>query len=64
MSDRPVRRMGRPPLDTRHPSVAVSTRLSAPDYDALCRRAQRERVSVADMLRQRLHAADRHDDDT
>jgi hypothetical protein len=35
--------------------------MPAPAYDALCKRAQRDNVSVADVMRQRLHA--RHDDE-
>jgi hypothetical protein len=56
MSERPIRRMGRPPLDTRHPSIPISVRIPVPQYDALCKRAQRDHVSVADALRQQLHA--------
>jgi hypothetical protein len=60
MSERPARPKGRPPLDSRYQSVAVSVRLTAPDYDSICQQAKRQQVSVADMLRQRLH---RDDDD-
>jgi hypothetical protein len=62
MSERPPRRMGRPPLDPRHPSIQVTLRMPAPDYDALCRRAARDRVNVTELMRQRLHARDADDD--
>jgi len=58
MSERPARRMGRPPLDIRYPSVSVTTSLPANVYDRICKQAQQQHVSVADMLRQRLRADD------
>jgi hypothetical protein len=58
MDERPPRRLGRPPLDTRYPSVPISTRLPTPEYDELCKRAQRDHVSVADLVRQRLQRDD------
>ena len=57
MSERP-KRLGRPPLDQRYPSVSVTTSLPANVYDRICKQAQQQHVSVADMLRQRLHRAD------
>jgi hypothetical protein len=48
------RRMGRPPLDARHPSVVLSLRVPATRYDELYRAAQRDRVTMAEYVRRSL----------
>ncbi len=47
---RPTRR-GRPPLDETDPSVDVHVKMSSKQYDATYQRAQRERVTVPEMIR-------------
>lgn len=49
-----TRRRGRPPLDTRDSSVQVGMTLPSRQYDDLCRRALREDVSVAEIIRRDL----------
>jgi hypothetical protein len=56
------KRPGRPPLDDRHPSVPVCFSLPAPKYDQLYQRAQRDRVSIGEVIRRKLED-DRADDD-
>ena len=60
MSETP-RRPGRPPLDPHDPSVPVAVRLPSRQYDDLLQRAQRERSTVADLIRRSLQPRD--DDD-
>lgn len=48
----PLRGPGRPPLDARDRSVPVSFRLPARELDQVIQRASRDRVSVAEALRQ------------
>jgi hypothetical protein len=46
------RRRGRPPLDAVDPrSVNVHVRLPTRQYDAVCRRASAQRVTVPELLR-------------
>jgi hypothetical protein len=45
---------GRPPLDDDDPSVSVSVSLPSKQFDALCKRAQREDVSVPAIIRRDL----------
>ena len=46
-----ARRIGRPPLDPASSSVPVTVRMPARQYDALYAQAQRERTTVAEVLR-------------
>jgi hypothetical protein len=48
------RRPGRPPLDRDDPSVAVTFRLPSRRVDLLCQRADRERISVPELIRRGL----------
>jgi hypothetical protein len=57
----PDPKRGRPPLDAAHPSVKVCFSLPTPQYDHLYERAQRERVSIGEVIRRKLD--DDHDDD-
>lgn len=45
---------GRPPIDEDDPSVPVSFSLPSKKFDALCRRALREDVSVPEIIRRDL----------
>jgi hypothetical protein len=45
---------GRPPLDARDPSVQFCVSLPSKQFDALCKRARREDVSVAEIVRRDL----------
>lgn len=45
---------GRPPLDDDDPSVSVSISLPSKQFDALCKRAQRDDVSVPEIIRRDL----------
>jgi hypothetical protein len=45
------RRPGRPPLDRDDPSVQMSLRLPARQYEALCRAATVYRTTVPDLVR-------------
>jgi hypothetical protein len=45
---------GRPPLDPRYPSVVVSLAIPSNRFDALCRRAALERLSVPEIIRRDL----------
>ena len=45
------RKRGRPPLRQGETSVSVNVRLPVSDFDALCPRAARLNVSIAEMLR-------------
>lgn len=55
MADQP-RRPGRPPLDDDDPSVQVCVSLPGARYDELYDRAQRDRVSVPEVIRRQLDA--------
>jgi Ribbon-helix-helix protein, copG family len=48
------RRPGRPPLDDADPSVPVTVTLPSKDFDALCKRALREGVSIPEIIRRDL----------
>jgi hypothetical protein len=56
------RKPGRPPLDDRDPSVNVSIKMPSRQYDALFEQAQRERVSLPEVIRRRLRRDDEDDD--
>jgi predicted HicB family RNase H-like nuclease len=45
---------GRPPLDRHDPSVGIGVRVPSKQFDALCAKAQEERVSLAEFVRRRL----------
>ena len=45
---------GRPPLDDSDPCVDVHLRLPSKQYDEAWERAQRERISVPEVLRRML----------
>jgi hypothetical protein len=47
----------RPPLDRDDPSTNVHVRLSTKVYDELWRTAQRERVTLPDLIRHRVIGA-------
>jgi hypothetical protein len=49
-----MKRPGRPPLDAEDPSVDVHLRLPAKQYDEAFERAQRERVTVPELIRRAL----------
>lgn len=55
---KPTRPPGRPPLDRADPSVPVMFRLPSKQYDALWAKAQRDRVSVSEVIRRTVKAAD------
>jgi hypothetical protein len=57
----PPRRPGRPPLDEQCRSVPVCIKMPSRQYDELYERAQRDRVSIPEMIRRRIAAGD--DDD-
>jgi hypothetical protein len=57
------RRTGRPPLDDHDPSVNVSIKIPSRQYDALFEQAQRERVSLPEMIRRRIRRDDDDADD-
>jgi hypothetical protein len=52
-----MRRPGRPPLDDTDDSVGVHVTMTGRDYDALYARAQRERVTIPELVRQAVKAA-------
>ena len=58
-------RIGRPPLDPDSPSVRVSLSVPARQYDELYAKAQRERVSVPELMRRSFmrRKLDSSDDD-
>jgi hypothetical protein len=45
---------GRPPLDEDDPSVSVSVSMPSKQFAAICKRAQREDVSVPEIIRRDL----------
>lgn len=49
-----LRRPGRPPLDDDDETVRVGVSLPARQFDEYCRRAQREDVSVPEIIRREL----------
>jgi hypothetical protein len=51
-----MKRTGRPPLDEHDPSVYVGVTLPSKQYDTLCERAIREKVSVPEIIRRDLSA--------
>lgn len=56
-------RTGRPPLDHQGPSRRISFRTTARKYDDLYHQAQRERVSIGEMIRRCLPKPDEGEDD-
>jgi hypothetical protein len=54
---------GRPPLARGDPSVAVTFKLPASDYDRLERLARDARVNLPELIRRRLAADDDEGDD-
>lgn len=56
------KRPGRPPLDPDDILCSVSVRLPSRIYDAFCRLALRQSVSVAEVLRQELRRRPFDDD--
>jgi hypothetical protein len=48
------RRPGRPSIDAQGATVRVGVTLSATQFDVLCRKALREDVSVAEVIRRQL----------
>jgi hypothetical protein len=52
--DSSARRPGRPPLADDDPSVPVHLKLPSREYDEAYRRAQREGVSVPEIIRREL----------
>jgi hypothetical protein len=52
-----MKRPGRPPIDEDDDSVPVCVSLPARQYDALYDRAQREGVTVPEVIRRELHQA-------
>jgi hypothetical protein len=54
---------GRPPLDSRQPSVPVTVRVPTSQYDEFFQRAQRDRTNVSTVIRRQLSAADDESDD-
>jgi hypothetical protein len=46
--------MGRPPLDKDDPSVTVTVSLPSKKFEDLCTRAQREGLSVPEIVRRDL----------
>ena len=48
---------GRPPLDEDDPSVDVHLRLPSKQYDDTYDRAQKERVTVPELIRKDMRAA-------
>jgi hypothetical protein len=61
------RRPGRPPLQRGERSVSVCVKLPSAQFDAACRRAAADRMSVPELLRRAassaLRATDDEDDD-
>lgn len=58
-----MNRPGRPKIDQTDESVSVSLTLPAREYDRVFAEAQRERVSIAEVLRRRLLKSDHQDRD-
>jgi hypothetical protein len=56
------RRPGRPPLDPEHPSATVHLTVPGPTYDAIYAQAQRDGVSIPEVIRRKL-ARDHGDDE-
>jgi hypothetical protein len=50
----PPNRPGRPPLDKDDPSVSVCVRFPAKVYDRVYARAQRDRVSIPEVIRRQV----------
>lgn len=56
------RRGGRPPLQAGDPSVSVHLRVPSSQYDAAYQRAQRDRMTVPEVIRREWAAASQPDD--
>jgi hypothetical protein len=55
-------RPGRPTLDEEGaPSTQVGVRLPTKDFDDLCQRAARERITVAEVIRRDIRRGSKHD---
>ena len=52
------RRAGRPPLDHNDPSVGVHVKVPGRQFDLLYERAQKARVSMAEIVRRDLRRAE------
>ncbi len=53
----PLRKRGHPPLDDDSVSIGVSVRMPTTQYDLTCQRADRLRVSLLDLIRSDIQAA-------
>lgn len=53
-----MKRPGRPPLAENDRSVPVSFSLPSKQFDDLCSQARRDRVSVPELIRQKIRQAD------
>jgi hypothetical protein len=49
-----MKRRGRPPLERDEATTRTSTRLTVRQFDALCRHARAERITLSDVLRRAL----------
>ena len=58
-----ARKPGRPPLDPADSSVNVCVRLPSRRFDALYREAQRERMTMPELIRRVLRARERQDEE-
>jgi hypothetical protein len=56
----PPKRQGRPPLDKEDPSVSVNVRVPGKLYDRMYERAQRERVTIPELIRRNLREPNDH----
>lgn len=50
-------RPGRPALDEDGGSTQVGVRLPVKDFDALCKRASKDRITVAEVIRRDIRRA-------
>jgi len=54
-----TRTPGRRPLDPRDPSVAVTIRMPAKAFEAVCRRAAAARVTVPELIRRAIRPGEK-----
>jgi hypothetical protein len=52
---KPPRRLGRPPIADDDTSTRVGLTLPTKQFDALCKQARREDISVAEAIRRQLN---------
>ena len=52
-----MKRPGRPPLDPADRTVPVNVALPAKYFDALCRQASREQITVPELIRRQLRVS-------